>query len=95
MDDLTAKRSLDSKATWVIGLLGLFLTCYPWVFVQPDTIADVRSTGAGTILGGHFSHNITSAGAEGDFSKVHHDCYGYHGYNKQQGSLVFLSIHQL
>ena len=37
IDDLTTERSFNSQATWVIDVLGLFLTCYPWVFVETGT----------------------------------------------------------
>ena len=37
--------ALLRKLTWVIVVLGLFLTCYPWVFAQPSLV-EVRSTGA-------------------------------------------------
>ena len=37
MDDLTNECSFDPQATWVIDVLGLFLTCYLWVFEQPGT----------------------------------------------------------
>ena len=37
MDCLTTECSFDSQATWVIAVLGLFLTCYVWVFEQPST----------------------------------------------------------
>ena len=37
MHDFISERSFDSRATCVIDVLGLFLTCYPWVFVQPAT----------------------------------------------------------
>ena len=47
MNDLTTERSFDLQATRVIYVLGLFFTYYQWVFEQPDTVADVRSTGAG------------------------------------------------
>ena len=43
--DLTTERGSDSQVTWVIGVPGLFLTCYPWLFVQSGTV-DVWSTGA-------------------------------------------------
>ena len=29
--------AFDSQAKWVIDVPGLFLTGYPWVFVQPGT----------------------------------------------------------
>ena len=34
IDDLTTESKFDSQATWIIVMLGLFLTCYPWVFVK-------------------------------------------------------------
>ena len=37
IDDLTTERSFDSQATWVIGVLDLFLACCSWVFVRPGT----------------------------------------------------------
>ena len=37
MDDLATERSLDLQDTWLIYVLGLFLTCCLLVFVQPDT----------------------------------------------------------
>ena len=40
MDDsdyLTTERSFDSQATWVIDVIGIFLTGYPRVFVQQGT----------------------------------------------------------
>ena len=50
MDDLTTERCFVSQATWVVDILDLlsliYLTCYPWVFVQPGA-ADVRSIAAG------------------------------------------------
>ena len=36
-NDSTTERNVDSQATWVIYILCLFLTCYPWVFFQPGT----------------------------------------------------------
>ena len=37
VDDLITVRSFDLQATWVIDVLGFFLTCYPWLFAQPGT----------------------------------------------------------
>ena len=37
MDGLTTECSFDSRPTRVIDVFGLFLTCYPWLFVQPGT----------------------------------------------------------
>ena len=37
MDDLEIERSFDLQAKWAIDVLGFFLTCYPWVSVQPGT----------------------------------------------------------
>ena len=37
MEDLTTERSFGSQTTCGIGVLGLFLTSYPWVFVQPGS----------------------------------------------------------
>ena len=37
MDDFTTECSFDSQAMCAIDVLGSFLTCYPWVFVQPGT----------------------------------------------------------
>ena len=39
------EHSFDSQATRITGAWLIFLTCYPWVFVQPG-MAEVRSTGA-------------------------------------------------
>ena len=36
MYDLTNERSLDSQGMLFIDVLGLLLTCYPWVFVEAD-----------------------------------------------------------
>ena len=37
IDDLTTERYFESQATWVINVLGLFLTYCTWVLVQPGT----------------------------------------------------------
>ena len=47
MDALTTERSFKLQATWVIGILALFFTCYLWVFLYNQALADVRSTAAG------------------------------------------------
>ena len=36
-DDLKTKYSFDPQATWVIDVIGFFMTCHPWVFIQPGT----------------------------------------------------------
>ena len=49
MDALVTSQlnvGLICKLRGSLMCLAYFLTCYPWVFVQPGT-ADVRSTGAG------------------------------------------------
>ena len=46
MGELTLGRNFDSQATWVIDVLGFF-SCYPWVCLHNQALADVRSTGAG------------------------------------------------
>ena len=46
LDDLTNARSFDLHITWVIDVLGLFLTCYHGCLYN-QALADVRSTCAG------------------------------------------------
>ena len=37
MDELTTEHSFDLQETLAIDVLGLLLTCYPWLFVQPGS----------------------------------------------------------
>ena len=37
VDDLTTERNFGSRATCVIDMLGLFLTCCPLAFLHPGT----------------------------------------------------------
>ena len=46
IDDLITELSFDSQAMLVIAVLGLFLTCYPWMLYN-QALTDVRLTGAG------------------------------------------------
>ena len=72
MDEFTTERGFDSKATWVIDVLGLFSWHVNHGCLYNQALADVQSTGAGIkCLYGMLYVSVTTSEMESGINNIY------------------------